>query len=102
MQKNRFAALIVFALVLALGSVGVSAASSTVTIRVEGMHCGGCASSIEKKLKSTYGVQEVRVSFEKGEAWIKYDEQKITVYKLRDVINSTGFKAVEEKVSMRN
>lgn len=38
---------------------------------------------------------EARVSFEKGEAQIEYDDHKVTVAKLREVINSTGFKAVE-------
>lgn len=42
---------------------------------------------------------DATVSFEKGEAWIKYDDQKVTVAKLREVINSTGFKAVKEKHS---
>ena len=40
---------------------------------------------------------EAKVSYEKGEAWIKYDDEKVTVAKLREVINSTGFQAVEEK-----
>jgi copper chaperone CopZ len=39
----------------------------------------------------------VRVSHEKGEAWIKYDDQQTNEAKLREVINSTGFKAVEDK-----
>jgi copper chaperone CopZ len=39
----------------------------------------------------------VRVSFDKKEAWIKFDDQKITVAKLREVINSTGFKAIEDR-----
>ena len=99
MQRNRIAAMIVFTLLLALGAMSVSAASKTVTIRVEGMHCGGCASSVQKALKATDGVEEVSVSFEKGEAVIKYDDQKVTVEKLREVINGTGFKAVEEKAS---
>lgn len=99
MQRNRIAAMIVFALVLALGAMSVSAASKTVTIRVEGMHCGGCSSSVQKALKATDGVEEVSVSFEKGEAVITYDDQKVTVEKLREVINGTGFKAVEEKAS---
>jgi Cu+-exporting ATPase len=73
----------------------VSAASTTVTIRIEGMHCKTCAASIQKKLKATDGVEEVRVSFPKKEAWVKFDDQKISVAKLREVINSTGFKAVE-------
>ena len=99
MQKKRITALIVFALVLALGSVAVSAAGATVTIRVEGMHCGSCASSVEKKLKATEGVEEVRVSFEKKEAWIKYDNKRMSVAKLREAIDSTGFKAVEDKTT---
>jgi copper chaperone CopZ len=61
------------------------------------MHCGGCSSSVEKKLKATAGVEEVRVSFEKGEAWIKYDDQQTNEAKLREAINSTGFKAIEDK-----
>jgi len=86
----------VLALVMSFGVIGALASSATATIRVEGMHCGGCASSVEKKLKATKGVQEVSVSFEKKEAWVKYDDQKVTLVQLREVINSTGFKAVEE------
>ncbi len=97
MHKGKTTALVAFALVLAFSSLVVSAASATVTIRVEGMHCGGCASSVEKKLKATDGVEEVRVSFEKKEAWIKFDDKKTTVARLREVINSTGFKTVGEK-----
>jgi copper chaperone CopZ len=32
------------------------------------MTCAGCAISIEQVLKNTAGVEEVRVSFERGEA----------------------------------
>ncbi len=55
------------------------------------MTYGGCATSVEKALKDTEGVQEARVNFERGRAVIKYDDQKVTVAKLREVINSTGF-----------
>jgi copper chaperone CopZ len=97
MRKNRIAVLVAFTLALALASLSVSAASKTVTIKVEGMHCGGCSSSLEKKLKATEGVEQVTVSYEKGEAQIKYDDQKTSEAKLREAINSTGFKAVEQK-----
>ena len=91
-------------LVLALGSVlaGAETKSAIVTIKVEGMDCDGCASSLEKKLKATDGVEEVRVSFPKKEAWIKYDDQKLTVAKLREVINSTGYQAVGEISDFRD
>ena len=96
MKKRNIAGLLILAFVFSFG-VAASAGSATVTIRVEGMHCGGCASSIEKKLKATEGVEEVRVSFEKKEAWVKYNDQKTSVAKLHEVIKSTGFKVVDEK-----
>lgn len=97
MQRKQMIVALIFTLVLALGAPGASAAARTVRIRVEGMHCGGCAGSVAKALRATEGVEEAEVSFEKGEAVVKYDEQKVTVEKLREVINKTGFKAVEEK-----
>ena len=97
MNRKHLVAAIVCALVLALGTIGVSAATKTVTIRVEGMHCGGCSSSVAKALKATEGVEDAQVSFEKGEAVIKYDDQKVTIAKLREVINNTGFKALADK-----
>ena len=46
-------------------------------------------------MKKAEGVEDAKVSYEKGEAWIKYDDQKITLARLREVINSTGYKAAE-------
>ena len=97
MRKSRVAALLGIVLMLALGASSVLAASKTVTIRVEGMKCNHCSSSVAKALKATDGVEKVEISHEKGEAVIQYDDQKVTEAKLREVINGTGFKAVEEK-----
>lgn len=97
MKKKHAVSAFIMALVLALGAISVSAATQTVTIKVEGMHCGGCSSSVAKALKATPGVEDAQVSFEKGEAMIKYDDQKVTVAKLREVIKGIGYKVVEEK-----
>ena len=97
MQTKRIVPLLGLILVLALGTISALAATKTATIRVEGMHCKGCSASIAKALKATDGVEKVDVSDEKGVAVIDYDDQKVTEAKLREVINSTGFKAVEEK-----
>lgn len=35
----------------------------------------------------------MKVSFPKGEAWIRYDDRKLTVTRLKEVIDGTGFKA---------
>jgi mercuric transport protein len=96
MKRKQLIAMFVLTLLLALGAVNVFAATKTTTIRVEGMHCKMCSASVTKALKATEGVEKVEVSSEKGEAVIQYDDQKVTEAKLRDVINGTGFKAVED------
>ena len=83
-------------LVVTVGVITAAAFTKTVTIKVEGMKCAKCSASVSKALKATEGGQEAQVSSEKGEAVIKYDDQKLSETKLREVINSTGFKAVEQ------
>ena len=83
-------------LVLALGVITAAAFTKTATIKVEGMKCSKCSSSVTKALKATEGVEDVQVSSDKGEAVIKYDDQKLNETQLREVINKTGFKAVEQ------
>ena len=95
-SKRLVLALAVF-LMIALTSVGVSAITKKTTIRVDGMTCAKCSGSVEKALKATPGVEKVEVSWQKKEAVVEYDDAKVTEAKLREVINATGFKAVEEK-----
>jgi copper chaperone CopZ len=98
-MRSRITNLVVSCvLVLTLGVITAAAFTKTVTIRVEGMKCPKCSGAVTKALKATEGVQDAQVSSDKGEAVIKYDDQKLTEAKLREVINSTGFKAVEEPV----
>jgi copper chaperone CopZ len=95
---NRITSLFVgVVLVLTLGVMTAAAFTKTVTIKVAGMKCAKCSASVSKALKATEGVEDAQVSSEKGEAVIKYDDQKLNEAKLREVINSTGFKAAEEK-----
>ncbi|MGI9067989.1 MAG: heavy-metal-associated domain-containing protein [Pyrinomonadaceae bacterium] len=66
-------------------------------MRVDGMRCANCTGSVEKALKATPGVEKVEVNLQRKEAVVEYDDEKVTEAKLREVINATGFKAVEEK-----
>jgi copper chaperone CopZ len=61
------------------------------------MKCAKCSGSVEKALKATAGVEKVEVSLQRNEAVVEYDDAKVTEAKLHEVINGTGFKAVEEK-----
>jgi mercuric transport protein len=84
-------------LIIALTSIAVSATTKKSTIRVNGMMCAKCSGSVEKALKATEGVEKVEVSLQRKEVVVEYDDEKVTETKLREVINGTGFKAVEEK-----
>ena len=96
-MRNRIISLVVSSImVITLGVITAAAFTKTATIKVEGMKCAKCSASVAKALKATEGVEDAQVNSEKGEAVIKYDDQKLTEAKLREVINSTGFKAVAE------
>ena len=96
-MRNRIISLVVTSvMVLTFGVITAAAFTKTVTIKVEGMKCVKCSSSVTKALKATEGVEDAQVSSDKGEAVIKYDDQKLSEAKLREVINATGFKAVGE------
>lgn len=95
-MRNRIISLVVSTvMVMTLGVMTAAAFTKTVTFKVEGMKCAKCSSSVAKALKATEGVEDAEVSSEKGEAVIKYDDQKLTEAKLREVINNTGFKVAE-------
>ena len=96
-MRNKITNLVVsMVLVVTFGVITAAAFTKTVTIKVEGMKCAKCSSSVTKALKATQGVEDAEVSSDKGEAVIKYDDQKTNEAKLREVINGTGFKAVAE------
>ena len=84
-------------LIIAVTSIGVSATTKKSTISVEGMKCAKCSGSVEKALKATQGVEKVETSADRKEVVVEYNDEQVTEAKLREVINSTGFKAVEEK-----
>ena len=96
-MNKRISSVAMVAVLLCFTALTAYAATKSTTIRIEGMTCKNCSASVTKALKATEGVQKVEVSHEKGVAVVEYDDQKVTEQRLREVINSTGFKAVADK-----
>lgn len=61
-------------------------------LKIEGMHCAGCSTRLEKVLKNLEGVEIAKVSLEEKKATIKYDETKINIENIKEAIEDAGFK----------
>ena len=66
----------------------------TITLNIEGMHCGGCVKSVTRVLTELDGVQSADVQLE-GKANITFDENRVNVAQLIEVIEDAGFVATE-------
>ncbi|XP_027251034.1 copper-transporting ATPase 2 isoform X1 [Cricetulus griseus] len=69
------------------------AQDAVVKLRVEGMTCQSCVSSIEGKIRKLQGVVRVKVSLSNQEAVITYQPYLIQPEDLRDHICDMGFEA---------
>ena len=64
-----------------------------VKLNIEGMHCTGCSTRLEKVLYNVDGVEDAKVSLEEKKADIKYDETQVSEKELIEAVEDAGFKA---------
>jgi copper chaperone CopZ len=65
----------------------------TTTLRIEGMHCDGCAERIERVLARLPGVREAAVSFAAGRAKVRHNPQ-LALGELVRAIERAGYRAL--------
>jgi copper chaperone CopZ len=70
---------------------------NSVTFKIEGMRCDGCAETIKAVVEREPGVRMARVSFKAGEARILYDSQAVTEDRLIAAIERPGFRVVSRQ-----
>ena len=61
-------------------------------LKIEGMHCAGCSTRLEKVLNNLEGVEKAQVSLQEKKETIKYDENKISLESIKEAIEDAGFK----------
>ena len=66
-----------------------------ITIRIEGMSCGGCVRNVTEALKALPGVAGVEVSLERACAIVQYDPAAIDVAAMRRVVEEAGFDVLQ-------
>lgn len=77
----------------AKAAAGATAHMATTTLKVEGMTCGACTSSIESGFQGVTGVGNVSVSLVMERAVVQHDPEVITAEAVREIIEDRGFDA---------
>ncbi len=70
---------------------------TTKTYQLETLTCPSCLAKIEGALKKTAGVTESEVLFNSSKAKVSFDETVVSSDKIRETIESLGYKVLGEK-----
>ncbi len=68
---------------------------NTITLKISGMTCGGCSSSVKKVLEAEEGVTKAEVSHEENSAEVTYDADKVSMERFEEIIDGAGFELEE-------
>ena len=69
---------------------------NTAKLKVEGMHCDGCAQIIQSLLEKKKGVRAANVSFNESKARILYDTHVVAEDQLVEAIEKAGYRVVSK------
>ena len=77
-------------------SVQAAEASSTTTITIDGMTCGGCAKKVAGKLKAVAGVESAKINLEgKSAAVVPASQNAPSPRALWEAVEKAGFTPVK-------
>lgn len=64
-----------------------------IKINISGIHCRSCKTLIETEVDTLPGVKNINVDHKTGEAWVEFDEQKISLKNILEQINKLNYQA---------
>ncbi len=65
----------------------------SVVLKIQGMHCGGCAQSVKRLLEREPGVKSAEVAFETGDARVLFDPAQLDEQRLIALVQQPGYQA---------
>ena len=69
----------------------IGMALETLDLAVQGMTCGNCARSVERKLSATPGVTKATVNLEAARASVEYDSSLVKPETLANAVRQLGY-----------
>ena len=74
----------------------------TKRLRIGGMTCVSCRNKIEKKLRNTAGVKQVKVSYNTGTADITFDSDIISLEEISEIIERLNYRVLSDEQQKPN
>ena len=74
---------------------------SKVELKISGMVCASCSSSVEGALLGVEGVDEARVNLGKETVFVAYDPSKAKLTDLENAVSEAGYGVVDERVAIK-
>lgn len=70
------------------------------TIQLETLTCPSCMQKIENGVKSLEGIdkESLNVSFNSSKVKVNYDDEKISIKDIENVINKLGYEIIKSQV----
>jgi len=70
-------------------------------LKISGMTCAMCASTIEKSLTSLPGITKAKVNLANEFATVEYDPSKVALHDMDTAVGQAGYQVVNEKVIVK-
>lgn len=70
-------------------------------LKISGMHCAGCVSSIQKYVSEVPGVSKVEVNLATEKATLEFDQTKVKLDSIEKAIEEAGYKVAYEKLALK-
>lgn len=64
---------------------------NTVTFKVGGMVCDGCAANVERTLATLQGIANCQVNYANEQATVQYNPQQIAAAAIQAEVEAVGF-----------
>lgn len=68
----------------------------TINLKIHGMHCSSCSMNIDGELEDTDGVIKADTSYAKAQTTVEFDQDKISLEKIKNIIKTVGYTAEEK------
>jgi len=77
------------------------ASSRIVELKISGMSCASCVTSIDKAVKRLEGVRSVLVNLGNETARVEYDPVQMSLPEIEKVITDAGYEVIHDRVAVK-